>query len=141
MNLIPAPELVYDCNLALLPDAARNLLTITWPSFTQENEGVLAEPMQKLLAYLRDEGVKYLLIDVRGSQITITGEAYSRFVAWFQAELLTTCLEKVARVTSSDAAREYRLLTSAVYAHERNCPIAFQDFGSEREAYGWLTLP
>ena len=134
-------EVVSSKCLKLKSSPTRSIIIAEFPIITVENFNEVKSDIQFLISYLRENKVKFLLVDVRKSEIKIPVSDYSAFVAWCNLEFLETRLEKVARAIGPGQENDARFFKDEVHAYDNNFCIPFRDFLSFREAYSWLSLP
>ncbi|WP_026463851.1 hypothetical protein [Adhaeribacter aquaticus] len=88
-----------------------------------------------IVEQVRNYDVKKLLVDARKTQVEVNEETYSAMMSDFLHALLSTHLQKLARIVSSSTVRESAVKN--VYTGPK-LPIQLQSFTDITSAIDWL---
>ena len=89
---------------------------------------------------IRGYDIKYFILDFTKTSINISQEDYRVVMNQFARDLMTTRLQKLARIATMDAERENRVESYARQVKEETkSAIAFLNFPSRAAATDWLT--
>jgi hypothetical protein len=88
---------------------------------------------------VRNYDIKNLLLDSSKSTVDLEDEAYKAISIQFAKDLFSTRLQRIARVSTTDASREEKAakLTTEL-KQELKLPMQFKNFTSQAEAMQWL---
>ena len=87
-------------------DPAKGLMVVNWPNFEAYSLADTKLALSRLVNTVKNYDVKMLLVDASNAKMELELEAYEEVVKHFIVQLLETSLEKIARVKTTDAARE-----------------------------------
>ncbi|WP_089320749.1 hypothetical protein [Pontibacter ummariensis] len=86
--------------------------------------------------HVRNYDVKRLLVDARQTKVEVNEESYTALISEFSQSLMTTRLQKVARIVSASEVREKAV--KKVYERD-GLPLQFKNFEEMAPAIEWLT--
>ncbi|GAB3813102.1 hypothetical protein [Pontibacter rugosus] len=120
-------------------DVASDILFVKWPDLTNVSEHEITYSFQKLIDTLRHYDIKNLLIDTRTNDIVVTEQEYEAMMLQLSRDLLSTRLQRVARLQVLNPDREKRVVAAiekiSGYLH---ISVQYKSFTSEAEAFAWL---
>lgn len=121
-------------------DVRSDILSVRWPDLNGITISELEFSITKLVDTLRHYDIKNLLIDSRSSKIAdITREEHLKVLLEFVKLLMTTRLEKLARIETTDIGREGVVDIAAEEAINRlGIRFDFRNFSDEVSAREWL---
>ena len=112
-----------------------DILAVEWPDVHSYTLNEVKDTLTEILNTIRHYDVKRLLIDAKSTVVSVGQEEYATISSAFSQKLLTTRLEKLARLESASSAREAQVKEMIKNNTSR---IAFKSFTSREEAYNWL---
>jgi hypothetical protein len=122
-------------------DVRSDILSVRWPDLNGITISELEFSFNKLVDTLRHYDIKNLLIDSRSSKVAdITREEHLKVLLDFVQLLMTTRLEKLARIETTDIGREGVVDIAAEEAINRlGIRYDFRNFSDEVSAREWLS--
>ncbi|MFC6999007.1 hypothetical protein [Rufibacter roseus] len=131
--------LLKDSLVELHYDVTTDILSMKWPDLTGLTKSEIMHSLKKVIDTLKFYDIKKFLIDSRGNRIEVPVEDHRQVVHQFGVQLLTTRVEKLARIASNDMVREDRThkLVEEVNK-EITFNMQFQEFDNEQAALAWL---
>ena len=129
-----------DSLIELNYDVATDVLRVHWPDLSGFTMPEINYSLKKLIDTLRHYDIKKLLIDSRTSSVAdITREEHHMVLLNFAKKLMTTRLEKLARIQTKDNNRENMVAQTAEEAiNDLGIQYQFQNFSDETTALNWL---
>jgi hypothetical protein len=129
-----------DSLIELNYDVATDVLKVHWPDLTGFTMPEINYSLKKLIDTLRHYDIKKLLVDSRTSSIAdVTKDEHHLILLDFTRKLMTTRLERLARIQTNDNSREDLVLQTADEAiHDLGIQFQFQNFSDEATALSWL---
>jgi hypothetical protein len=128
--------ILYQSGLIKLDyDPAVDILFVEWPDFQVYTLSDVRMAINTLVETVRIYDIKKLLVDSSRTVIEVNEEEYRAVMADFARALMTTRLQKMARIMTSDPERESRV--NAV-KEEVKLSVAFQNFTDRAVAIEWL---
>ena len=112
-----------------------DILAVEWPDIHSYTLNEVKDTLTEILKTIRHYDVKRLLIDARSTVVSVGQEEYAAISSAFGQQLLSTRLEKLARLESSSPTREAQVRE---ITRNNTSPISFKSFASREEAYNWL---
>jgi hypothetical protein len=94
------------------------------------------------VAYTREHNITKLLLDFSQVIVEMNEVEYKNVIAQLTVGLMPTHIRKVARITTSDPIREYKV--DATYEAIRKAvelPLEFRNFPTRAEALAWIMAP
>lgn len=89
---------------------------------------------------IRGYDIKYFILDFTKTHINVSQEDYRVVMSQFARDLMTTRLQKLARIATRDTARENKVEEYAKKVKEETkSEIPFRNFTSRAAATDWLT--
>ncbi|MBC5774751.1 hypothetical protein H8S95_11810 [Pontibacter sp. KCTC 32443] len=121
-------------------DVVHDILKVNWPDLTGATMPEINYSLKKLIDTLRHFDIKRLMVDSRGSSVAdISREDHQAIIFNFAKKLMSTRLEKMARIETKDNARETVVVQTAEEAiHNLGIQYQFRNFSDELSAYKWL---
>ena len=116
-------------------DPAKGLMVVNWPNFEAYSLADTKLALSRLVNTVKNYDVKMLLVDASNAKMELELEAYEEVVKHFIVQFLETSLEKIARVKTTDAARENRAQEMIQHLPVR---IRLANFTSSADARAWL---
>lgn len=113
-----------------------DILSVDWPSSDPYTLPEVKQTLNRLVEAIRNYDVKNLLLDSSKTKIGVSEAEYQFVIAQFQADLIKTRLQKIARIISVDVEREKRV---EKMREENQSGIQLESFTSNAEALAWLT--
>ncbi|MBB6613032.1 hypothetical protein H7F15_18470 [Pontibacter sp. Tf4] len=116
-----------------------NLMLVDLPDIQSNNLPQVWHALQFVLEHINAREVTLLLLDSSKSVVEVGIEEYAAVSKQFAMELMTTKLQKVARVASKDNQREEKVAQASSQIQKqvpRN--ITFSNFTRREEAVAWL---
>ena len=122
-------------------DVVSDVLKVKWPDLTGFTMPEINYSLTKLIDTLRHYDIKKLLVDSRTSSVAdVSQEEYHNVLFGFAKKLMTTRLEKMARIETADRSRENVVTQTADEAvNNLGIQYEFQNFTDEKTALRWLT--
>ena len=122
-------------------DVVSDVLKVKWPDLTGFTMPEINYSLTKLIDTLRHYDIKKVHIDSRTSSVAdISKEEYHNVLLGFAKRLMTTRLEKMARIETADRSRENVVtLTADEAVNNLGIQYEFQNFTDENTALRWLT--
>ena len=122
-------------------DVRSDILSVRWPDLNGITISELEFSITKLVDTLRHYDIKNLLIDSRSSKVAdITREEHLKVLLDFVKLVMTTRLEKLARIETTDIGREGVVDIAAEEAINRlGIRFDFRNFSDEVSAWEWLS--
>ncbi|WP_192820491.1 hypothetical protein [Rufibacter sp. LB8] len=128
--------IIYHSGILTLDyDPATDIVFVEWPDI---QEVVIPEVRQALLVLIeniKNYDIKRLLIDSSKTKLDLQGDEYKEILKEFGKNLMTTRLQKVARVLTKDRAREQQVEQAR---QEVNLSVELRTFLDRAEAETWL---
>jgi predicted HAD superfamily phosphohydrolase YqeG len=121
--------------LLLEYDPTIDVLFVEWPDFNHYALPELHFTLESLVEIIRSFDIKNLLVDATKTVVAIEQEDYEEISGKFAQDLLTTRLQKLARLVSNSAVREKHV---ANFRKKSNFSFAFESFATKEEAMSWL---
>lgn len=125
--------------LVLEYDIASDVLYISWPDLSGFSKVEIQYSFQKLIEAIKSYDVKRLLLDSSKTRVDASYEDYKMLMLELGTGLLSTRLERIARVRAEDNMREQlvqQFTQEIVVDPQFNIP--YQDFKSVDDALEWL---
>ena len=121
-------------------DVATDVLFMQWPDVSGLTMPEIDFSLKKLIDTLRHYDIKHLFVDSRDSKMVgLTNEEHLNFLKRFTEHLMTTRLQKMARLATSDIRRENIVDVAAEEAiNSLGITFEFRNFSDEATAYNWL---
>jgi len=121
-------------------DVVNDILKVRWPDLTGLTMPEIDYSLSKLIDTLRHYNIKRLFIDSHTSSVAdISREEHHMVLLNFTKMLMTTRIEKMARIETKDKNREDVVSQTAEEAiHELGIQFQFRNFTDERSAINWL---
>lgn len=113
-----------------------DILSVEWPSFDPYSLPEIKQTLHRLVEAIRTYDVKNLLLDSSKTKIGVSETEYLAVVGQFQADLMKTRLQRIARIISGDSEREKKV---EKMKEENQSAIQLESFSSKTEALEWLT--
>ena len=122
-------------------DVKSDILSVHWPDLNGITISELEFSVTKLVETLRHYDIKNLLIDSRSSKVNdISREEHLKVLLDFVRSVMTTRLEKLARIETTDIGREGIVDIAAEEAITRlGMQFEFRNFSDEASAREWLS--
>jgi hypothetical protein len=134
--------IIYRGLIELDYNPATDVVVTTMPNVTEISLSEVEQCFQIIVTYLRNYDIKKMLLDASKSIVEVEDAAYQSVVLKFGKDLMTTRLQKLARVGTVDKVREEKSQYASTTARQQlNLPIAFANFSTFSEAMDWLLLP
>ncbi|NDK55812.1 hypothetical protein [Pontibacter fetidus] len=121
-------------------DVKWDVLSVRWPDLNGITISELEFSFAKLIDTLRHYDIKNMLIDTTASKVSeITQEQHLSLLIRFVKLVMTTRLQKLARIETADAGRENVVDIAAEEAINRlGIQFDFRNFSDEVSALEWL---
>ncbi len=120
-------------------DVWSDILRVKWPDITAFIKLEVQYSFKLLIDNVRHCDVKRLLIDSRHNTVEIPDVEYKGLMWQFSQDLLATRLQKVARIVSTDVARENKVkAVSEEIKAQLTMTLQSQNFENEADALVWL---
>lgn len=121
-------------------EVANDILTMDWPDLTGFTMPEINYSIRKLIDTLRHYDIKYLLVNSQQSSVSeLTRTEYQRVLMNFVQQLMTTRLQKLARISTTDTSRENVVDGIAEVALVKlGIKFEFRNFQNTDAALGWL---
>ena len=122
-------------------DVVNDILKVRWPDLTGLTMPEIDYSFHKLIDTLRHYDIKRLFIDSHTSSVAdISREEHHMVLLKFTKMLMTTRIEKMARIETKDSSREDVVTQTADEAiHKLGIQFQFQNFTDEHTALSWLS--
>lgn len=114
---------------------AIDVIYVTMPT---TNDAVLPEVKQSLaiiVEHVRNFYIRNMLLDVRNAKVFINEDAYASMISAFSRDLLSSNLQKLARVVNEDSLRES--IVHDIFS-DKPLLIAARSFTEVVSAMEWL---
>ncbi|MEJ8755644.1 hypothetical protein WG947_01435 [Pontibacter sp. H259] len=121
-------------------DVVNDILKVRWPDLTGFTLPEINYSLKKLIDTLRHYDIKRLFVDSQASSLTdISWEEHHTVLINFTKMLMTTRIEKMARIETKDSTREDVVAQTAEEAiNELGIKFQFKNFSDEGPALKWL---
>jgi hypothetical protein len=113
-----------------------DVLLIEWPNIQDYSLPEIRYILQDIVSNVKNYDIKKILADTRKSVIQVDAAAYGDVLNQLAADLMTTRLEKFARLSTQDKTREKIVKQAGALVAGT---IQFKNFDNSREALEWLT--
>ena len=114
---------------------ATDILLVDMPTVDNVTLPEVEGALDVIVEHVRNYDVKKLLVDARKTRVEGNQESYAALVAEFSRQLMTTRLQKLARIVSTSEVRESAV--KKVY-EEKKLPLEFRSFIEIGPAVEWL---
>lgn len=118
-------------------EPATDILSVDMPTVNNLNVSEIGGSLSIIVDHVRNYDVKRLLVDARSTVVDIDEDTYTAIVSEFSRNLLTTRIQKVARIVTTSTVREN--VVQKVYGNQ-NLPIEFKSFTEITPALEWLKV-
>jgi hypothetical protein len=131
--------LLYNGIITLDYNPTTDILLTSMPDVKQFTLPEVSFCLGLIVDNIRNFDIKNLLLDSSQSVVEIEEESYKAITSKFAVDLMSTRLQKIARVGTTDTSREEKSAKlSTELKQELNLPIAFKNFSNQTEAMAWL---
>ncbi|MBA9075437.1 MULTISPECIES: hypothetical protein [Rufibacter] len=121
--------------LTLDYDPATDILFVEWPDVHEFLVPEINQTLQILVDHLKSYDIKRLLVDASQAALEIPPQEYKEVLKEFGLNLMTTRLEKLARIITPNPAREHNVEEAK---QEVGLTLRLQTFPDKQEALLWL---
>ncbi|MFC6997566.1 STAS/SEC14 domain-containing protein [Rufibacter roseus] len=128
--------IIYQSGILTLDyDPATDILFVEWPDMQHVLLPEIRQALKVLVDHIRNYDIKRLLIDSTKANIDLEGEEYKEVLKEFGLNIMTTRLQKLARVLTKDKKREQQV---EQVKQEINLTVELRTFTQRTEALAWL---
>jgi hypothetical protein len=113
-----------------------DVLFIEWPNIQEYSLPEIRYILQDVVSNVKNYDIKKILADTRNSNIGVDAAAYADVLNQLARDLMTTRLEKFARLSTQDKNREKIVKNAGALVVGA---IEFKNFENAEEALEWLT--
>lgn len=130
---------IYKGIITLDYEPATDVLVTSMPDVRQYGLSEVSVSLGIIVSNIRNYDIKKLLLDASQSVVAVESESYSAVVKKFTLDLMSTRLQKLARVSTTDVLREAPTARIASEVRQELRPtIEHRNFTSPIEALAWL---
>lgn len=120
-------------------DVVQDILSFRWPDLSGMTMPEIDFSLKKLIDTLRHYDIKNLLVDSRQSKTDLSKDDHLALLLRFSEYLMSTRLQKMARLATSDLSRENVVDFAVEEAVNRiGITFVFRNFTDEASALKWL---
>ncbi|MER2996782.1 hypothetical protein [Pontibacter populi] len=120
-------------------DVVQDILSFRWPDLSGMTMPEIDFSLKKLIDTLRHYDIKNLLVDSRQSKTDLSKDEHLALLLRFSEYLMSTRLQKMARLATSDLSRENVVDFAVEEAVNRiGITFVFRNFTDEASALKWL---
>jgi len=116
-------------------DPSTDILFIEWPNIHDYSLAELKFILDELVTTIKNYDIKKVLADSTKSIVTMPDEEYNAVLKQLALDLLSTRLEKFARLTTGQGYREEAVANGVTVVGDQ---FAIQNFEALPEALEWL---
>ncbi|MFC6996847.1 aldo-keto reductase family protein [Rufibacter roseus] len=116
-------------------DPSIDVLFVEWPDFNNYSLAELHYTLESLVETIRSYDIKNLLVDATKTVVAIDQGDYEEISGKFAQNLLTTRLQKLARLVSDSSVRERHVEN---FKKKSNFSFELESFSTKEEALAWI---
>lgn len=132
--------ILYDNGFIKLDyNASSDILQVNCPDVYEHELLFIHQIIGVVVETLINYDIKNFILDTSDAGLDLSSESHSIVMTHLATDLVTTRLQKFARVISKDTAREKRIEAFVkTFYNEQQPAIAFKNFKSKAAATKWL---
>lgn len=128
--------IIYQSGILTLDyDPATDILFVEWPDMQHVVLPEIKQALKVLVDHVRNHDIKRLLIDSSKANIDLDGDDYKELLKEFGMNIMSTRLQKLARVLTADKNRERQVEQAK---QEIGLTVELKSFTDREEALNWL---
>lgn len=131
-----APMIIPSKFIKLEYSPTTDVLFIEWPNMQDYSLPEIRYILQDVVSTVKYYDIKKILADTRKSSLRVDAASYADVLNQLARDLMTTRLEKFARLSTQDRNREKIVKTASALTVG---VIQFKNFDNAGEALEWLT--
>ncbi|QHL88889.1 hypothetical protein GU926_16215 [Nibribacter ruber] len=121
--------------LTLDYEPSTDILFVEWPDIQAFVMPEIKQALQILVDHIKNYDIKRLLIDASKTNLEVQTEEYTVLLKEFGTNLMTTRLEKLARIQTGSGSRENSVQQAR---KETQFTVRLENFTNKEEALDWL---